>query len=142
MEIILPAFNALVFFLLAALHLFWLINGKGMNATIPTDSNGRKIFRPGRLITFMVALGLLFFALSNIAYAGWLDLDENRVVIRYGILVIAIIFFLRAIGDFRYIGISKRGNRSLFAKWDTALYTPLCLILAITHMILFFSVQD
>lgn len=132
----LTAANTIIFFLLAALHLYWVVGGSsGMDVTIPTDGNGRKLFRPGRGITFVVAFGLFVFGLCNMAFAGWWSIGISQVYIRYGILLIAIIFLLRAIGDFRYIGLSKRHRQSRFARWDTRLYTPLCLILAASHFL-------
>ncbi|WP_257668969.1 DUF3995 domain-containing protein [Parapedobacter tibetensis] len=138
METALAAINAFIFLLLAALHLYWVTGGGGgMDATIPMDSNGRKLFRPGRAITLVVALGLFLFALCNLAFAGWLQVGLDPLHIRYGILLIAIIFLMRAIGDFRYIGLTKRHKQSPFAHWDTRLYTPLCLVLTINHWLLY-----
>ncbi len=134
METVLSGINAFIFFLLAALHLYWAVGvGETMDATLPTDSNGRKLFRPGRMITLVVALGLMAFGLCNMVYAGWLDSNLEQKYIHCAILLIAILFLLRAIGDFRYIGITKRHKQSRFARWDTYLYTPLCFTLAITH---------
>lgn len=138
MEATLAAINAFIFFLLAAIHLYWVTGGGGgMDVSIPTDSNGRKLFRPGRAVTLVVALGLLLFAFGNLAFGGWLQIGLNPLYIRYGILLIAIIFLMRAIGDFRYIGLSKRHKQSRFARWDTRLYIPLCLFLAISHSLLY-----
>lgn len=138
METALAAINAFIFFLLAALHLYWVLGrGGGMDTTIPTDGNGRKLFRPGKGITLVVAFGLFVFGLCNMAFAGWLRIGFSQVYICYGILLIAIIFLLRAIGDFRYIGLTKRHKQSPFARWDTRLYTPLCLGLAISHWLLY-----
>lgn len=131
--------NAVIFFLLASLHVYWAIGGSnGMDVTVPTDSNGRKLFRPGRGITLLVALGLLAFGLCNTAFAGWLQPGLAPSSFRYAILLIAVIFLLRAIGDFRYIGMAKRYRQSRFARWDTLLYTPLCLFLAASHSWLYF----
>ena len=57
-------------------------------------------------------------------------------VYRTGIWCIALVFLLRAIGEFRYLGFFKQVNDSLFAYWDTVLYTPLCLGLAISCIVL------
>jgi hypothetical protein len=37
---------------------------------------------------------------------------------------------LRAIGEFRYVGLFKRVRESRFAALDTRVYTPLCVALA------------
>src|SRR3546814_20759315 len=125
METILSAINALIFFLRAATHIYWVMGGgSGMDATIPTDGNGRKLFRPGRGITLVVPLGLLAFSICNLAFAVWLHIGIEPIYIRYGILLIAITFILRAIGDLQYMGLSKRHKQSPLARWDPWLYKP------------------
>ena len=37
----------------------------------------------------------------------------------------------RAIGDFKYVGFFKRVRGSKFARMDTLVYSPLCLLLAL-----------
>ncbi|WP_307347298.1 DUF3995 domain-containing protein [Metabacillus malikii] len=49
--------------------------------------------------------------------------------------IITFIFFLRAIGDFKYLGFTKKIKNTNFSKYDTALYTPLCLYLGLIFMI-------
>lgn len=74
----LAAINAFIFFSLAALHPYWAIcRIVGMYATIPTDGIGRKLFRPGRGITLIVAFGLFILGLCNMAFAGWLETTLN-----------------------------------------------------------------
>jgi hypothetical protein len=41
------------------------------------------------------------------------------------------LLFLRAIGDFHLIGFFKRVRGTRFASLDTAVYSPLCLALAL-----------
>ncbi len=40
------------------------------------------------------------------------------------------VLLLRAIGEFRYVGLFKRVRGTRFATLDTWLYTPLCAMLA------------
>ena len=89
------------------------------------------------MATLVGAIGLLLFALCNMVVAGWLSIGLDPTYIRYGILFIAIIFLMRAIGDFRYIGLTKRHKQSDFARLDTRLYVPLCLALAVTHGLIY-----
>jgi len=44
---------------------------------------------------------------------------------------LASVFLARAIGDFRFVGFFKRVHGSRFAHWDTALYSPLCLVIGL-----------
>jgi hypothetical protein len=44
---------------------------------------------------------------------------------------ISFVFLLRALGDFNHFGFFKRAADSAFAHWDTWLYSPLCLFIAL-----------
>ncbi|WP_309122258.1 DUF3995 domain-containing protein [Paenibacillus sp.] len=44
---------------------------------------------------------------------------------------VAAAFLQRAIGEFKRVGFTKRRTGTVFAKWDSALYSPLCLFLGI-----------
>ena len=136
---VLYIFNILVFLALSALHFYWAIGGRwGFRVGIPTDNNGNSIFKPGVLATVIVALGLLMFAMINLSLVGEWFTQPSKVYLRYMLPVIGMIFALRAIGDFKYIGILKRFKKSTFAWWDSWLYTPLCIVLALTHLLLYF----
>ncbi len=54
---------------------------------------------------------------------------------------IGVILLPCAIGDFRLVGFWKRIRDSRFARLDTAVYSPLCLVLAIGSAVVGFSVQ-
>ena len=45
----------------------------------------------------------------------------------------------RVVGDFRWFGVFKHASESPFAWWDTWLYVPLCLLLALGCMIVALS---
>lgn len=129
-----PTLNITIFFLLAFLHFYWAFGGaKGRNVSIPTDSNGRKLFNPSFTVTIFIAVGFIFFAAVNLAYQNLMNLATEENYPRYGMLFISIIFLLRTIGDFNYIGLTKTHKQSKFAKMDSLLYIPFCLFLAITH---------
>jgi len=131
--------NALFFFSLGMIHLYWAVGGKrGLQTTIPTDGHGSKLFQPGAGITLVVAVGLFFFGLCNLAISNLLVVGLDPLFLQWGMLIIAVVFFIRAIGDFRYIGLTKKYRRSSFAKMDSWCYTPLCLALAISHFYLYF----
>jgi hypothetical protein len=103
--------------LLGVLHLYWAAGGTwGKSATVPTRE-GKPVIHPTPLTTVVVAVGL--FAMAAL------------VATRIAVWPIAAIFFLRALGDFRYVGFFKRVRNSRFAELDTKLYSPLCLLLAL-----------
>lgn len=135
---VLSLLNALVFAFLGLLHIYWVLGGTwGMIAAVPTDEKGQKLFKPSKLGTLIVALGLFLFGCINLLYTEWITLDLKVIYLKYGILIIALIFGLRSIGDFRYVGFSKRYKSSLFAQLDSKYFSPLCLLLALSHLALY-----
>jgi len=120
----------IVFLLLGLLHFYWLFGGKwALKAAVPTKITDEELFKPPFLATILVGLGLLFFAAFF-----WFRIDApikmHYLINEYLGWVIAGIFFLRAVGDFNYLGIFKRIKSSDFAKMDTHVYVPLCLMIA------------
>ncbi|KKX47358.1 DUF3995 domain-containing protein [Sphingobacterium sp. IITKGP-BTPF85] len=137
MEFILSKINIVVFLFLAAMHLYWVCNGQfGIAATIPTKLNGKRVFTPSRFGTFIVAVGLFLFALLNMVFDGLVQLPVASIYIGYGMWIIAAIFLLRFIGDFKYVGITKRFRKSVFARKDTYFFSPLCFFLFVSHILL------
>lgn len=133
-------FNSLIFLLLGFFHVYWALGGQwAISAVIPTNTNGRKLFNPGSLVTFIVALGLLLFMMADLTYSGVIVFDLSQDIIRHGILGIGIIFFLRAVGDFNNVGFTKRRKQSVFARMDTRFYSPLCLFIAMSHWLAYWG---
>lgn len=131
---VLTTLNAIVLFSLSLLHLYWMFGGGwGYLAAIPTDGNGKRLFTPGPGATFVVAVGLGLFACTNLAFAGWMRIGLSAGAIRLAMTMISLIFLVRSIGNFRYVGFFKSFKTSRFARMDTRVYSPLCLALASTH---------
>ncbi|RQO29858.1 DUF3995 domain-containing protein [Taibaiella sp. KBW10] len=136
MEFILSILNITIYLFLALLHLYWVFGGQlGLTEAVPTNANGKRVFAPSRLGTFTVALGLMLFAGVNMGFNGMLKIPVDPVYIKYALWTISLIFLVRFIGDFRYIGIAKSFKGSVFACRDTYIYSPLCLLLAISNAI-------
>ena len=53
-----------------------------------------------------------------------------------GTWVISVLFLLRAIGDFRFVGFFKSVTDTNFARWDTILFSPLCLFIAVVAFLI------
>ncbi len=85
----------------------------------------------------VVALGLPLLALITIGNQRLFDKYIKGKYLRYGALIIAVIFFLNAIGDFKFIGFFKTINRTRFAINDTQIFSPLCLFIAIVSLLIF-----
>ena len=82
-------------------------------------------------MTLLVALGLLLMAGMILWRAGEIRLSLPFDIARYSVPLMAALFLARAIGDFRYVGWSKRVRGTRFARLDDMFYAPLCLTLAI-----------
>lgn len=116
---------ALALAAIAAVHVAWMFGmRRGLRAAIP-EVDGRAAFAPPRLLTAIVTLVfggaaaiVLVAARSGSAPWTWLTLAG------------ACVFALRALGDFRLVGLTKRVHGTAFARWDDRLFTPLCVLLA------------
>ncbi|WP_430613502.1 DUF3995 domain-containing protein [Flavobacterium sp. JP2137] len=134
--------NALIFSILGGFHLYWVFGGqRGMNVAVPTDREGQRLFEPSKQSTLIVALGLFGFAWLNLAVVGMASWGLSTTVLRYALLAIALVFAIRSMGDFRYVGFGKKFKTSPFARMDTAFFSPLCLLLALTHIYLFYALS-
>lgn len=122
----------LIFLSLSLIHFYWGLGGAwGAQAVLPTASDGKKTMSPGMVECFVVAVGLLGFGLFVLIKAGVLFFALPAWMLAYGLWVIAVIFMLRAIGDFKYVGFFKRIKQTKFARNDTKFYSPLCLAIGI-----------
>ncbi|WP_254561040.1 DUF3995 domain-containing protein [Dyadobacter diqingensis] len=131
--------NSVIFITLALIHIYWAFGGTwAAFAIIPTDSNGRRRFRPAFITITSAAAIFLVFAWVDLASAGFVSEPVPDKILTNAVAVIGLIFLLRAIGDFKYVGFAKRYRKTIFAKRDTLIFTPLCLIISVLHLALFF----
>jgi glucan phosphoethanolaminetransferase (alkaline phosphatase superfamily) len=130
----------LIFLFLAAIHFYWVFGGQwGKDAVIPTNEHHIKVLKPGPLSTFIVAVGLLIFGVVVWIAAMGASFDSLvwlHKIAHYGLWIIAGIFFLRAMGDFRYVGFFKKHKQTKFGMNDTKYYSPLCLTISLLTIIL------
>lgn len=118
----------LIFCALGSLHVYWAMGGRwGSAAVIPTKPGTlTPATMPGVVPTVIVAVGLFLMAISA-WHAGPYPLWDLPVVWRIRIMAaIGLVFFLRVVGEFRYVGVFKRVKDTPFAKNDNAIYIPLC----------------
>lgn len=128
-----------VFASLSLMHVYWLFGGRvGQRAAIP-EIDGKPVFQPSTLSTFVVSMGLALCAVVIAGTAGMLALPLSQTILAWLTRGLAVILLLRAIGDFRLVGFFKRIHHSRFSQLDTVLYSPLCLGLAIGSAIIGFT---
>lgn len=124
-----------IFTLISMVHLYWAAGGKmGSTAAIPQlpgefASGPRPAFKPSVLGTLLVALGLVSIAVLVCLRAGLYFEPVSNHALQWGISVVALVMFARAIGDSELVGFFKKVSGSRFARLDTLFYSPLCLAL-------------
>jgi hypothetical protein len=130
MKVLIAAVVSGVFLLLGALHFYWAAGGRwGKRVAIP-QRGAEPLFHAGAGPT--LGVGVLLMAAAVVA-AGRLrswEIPAINTLTLWGNWLLAVVFALRAIGDFRWAGFFKRVRGTPFAEMDTRLYSPLCLLLS------------
>jgi hypothetical protein len=115
---------------IAVFHVYWALGGQfARDAAIPVR-DGRPLFRPKPPLTLLVAVLIGVAALLLLDGANVVALPLPASWVAASCWTVALIFAARAIGDFRYVGFFKRVRDSRFAQMDSALYSPLCVLLS------------
>ena len=130
---------AVIFAVISLFHLYWATGGAfGSSVVVPTRANMRT-FEPSAGATILVAFAFLMAIAVILGQLGFLGDSIPHWIFRWGTWAIALIFFLRAIGEFNLVGFFKQVNDTAFAYWDTWLFSPLCLVIAIIAFILAYT---
>lgn len=130
LPVTLVAAAVLVAIVAAGLHLVWATGRARTSAAaaLPTAPDGSAVLRsPSTAITVAVALALTIYAGALAALLLGASVPLARVVVAGAVVVLAV----RAAGDGRYVGFSKRVRSTAFARLDDAIYTPIAASLAI-----------
>ena len=112
--------------IISFIHFYWIFGEIGITQALPSDEKGEKLLNPSKLMTLMMALVLFGFAW--VSYR--LDIEPHSLWIENVGWGLAILFFLRSIGDFKIVGIFKKIKQTEFAKYDNWVYIPLCLMIS------------
>lgn len=120
-----------VFIVLAAIHVYWAMGGRlGHSSAVPSQQ-GRPAFVPSATATLAVSVALCLCAVVVAAAARLITAPVPSSWITWIAYALALGLIARAIGDFRLVGFFKRVRDSDFARMDTAIYAPLCLVLGV-----------
>ncbi len=130
-----------VFLSLSLVHVYWLLGGRAGQLVAIPERDGKPVFQPSAVATLVVALVLALCAILIAATGGLLALPLPDRVLLWLTRTLALGLLLRAIGDFRLVGFFKRIRDTRFARLDTAVYSPLCLVLAVGSAIVGFGRQ-
>lgn len=129
--IVFSGLNLVIFILISLIHIYWAFGGKwGHEGVIPKLENRTDTLKPPPIATLVVAVGILGFALVHAAALGLVSFIRADYL-GICLIIIALIFALRTIGDFKYVGLFKKKRIGLFAKNDTRYYVPLCVLLSV-----------
>ncbi|XCF05646.1 DUF3995 domain-containing protein [Tamlana crocina] len=121
---------SIVLITLGAIHFNWVAGGTfGFAESLPTKESGERVLNPKKIDSAIVGTGLTLFGIFYIFKSGMTENILPNWLLEYGGWIIPIIFILRAIGEFKYVGFFKSVNKTNFAKLDTKLYSPLCLFI-------------
>ncbi|WP_254785764.1 DUF3995 domain-containing protein [Zhouia amylolytica] len=126
-----------VFIVLAIIHFNWVLGGNfGLSVALPTNEQGIRVLHPKKADSAIVGAGLLTFGLFYLNTSGFVMFRLPEWIYSYGGWIIPAIFFLRAIGEFKYIGFFKKIKHTPFGKMDTKLFSPLCLLIAVIGILI------
>lgn len=127
----------LTYFVIALIHFYWLFGGeKWIDKALPTDENGKRVLNPGKFETVIVTFGLLLFAFYYLLKMELFEMGIPKLIAEYSGWIISLIFIVRAIGDFKYVGFFKRIKKTEFAKFDTRYFTFISLIIGLIGIII------
>jgi hypothetical protein len=133
---ILSILLSILLIVLGIIHFNWGIGGEfGFSESLPTKENGERVLNPKKIHSTIVGIGLTAFGIFYILKSGLIEYNFSEWIMQYVGWVIPIIFLLRAIGEFKYIGFFKSVKSTEFAKLDYKLFSPLCLIIGIIGII-------
>ena len=134
---ILSILLSLILIVLGMIHLNWVIGGKfGYVESLPTKENGERVLNPKKIDSAIIGIGLIAFGIFYMIESGLIEYNLPEWIIKYGSWIIPIIFLLRAVGEFKYVGFFKSVRKTEFGKLDTKLFSPLCLTIGILGIII------
>jgi hypothetical protein len=135
---ILSLVSVCLLWLISIIHVYWAFGGQwGTGAVIPSKEGSlQAAFSPRKGETLCVALLVLLASIIILVQGGYMTALPASTYSKVGSIACAIVFCIRAIGDFKYVGFFKTIKHSPFAKNDTKLYSPLCLFLSFVYIML------
>jgi hypothetical protein len=116
----------------AGFHLYWGCGGKrGLGVSLPQREDGQFIIPQRRIDAFAFGCLMIGALCLVMAFEGRVRLPLPLSLLRLGVGSLALAAVARAMSWHRYFGLFKKLRTTDFAKFDTWLYSPLCLILGI-----------
>ena len=127
----------LILIALGVIHFNWVFGGKfGFKESLPTKENGERVLNPRKIDSAIVGIVLTAFGVFYALKSGLINYNIPEQIMTYGSWIIPILFLLRAIGEFKYVGFFKSVRKTGFGKLDTMFFSPLCLLIGILGLII------
>ena len=117
--------------LAAAFHFYWALGGSiGSGVSLPHREDGTAVVVKNKAAgAFAVGFVLVAVLLLVLALTGAIRVPMPQFWLRAGVALWAVVFVARAVSWSNYVGMFKRVTKTRFARYDTWLYSPLCLLL-------------
>ncbi|MGO4697412.1 DUF3995 domain-containing protein [Paenibacillus sp. 2TAB26] len=132
MQSLLAALISAVLFVIGVIHIYWVFGGRhGISIAVPTKNyTSQPLFKPRPIGTAAVAV--LFFAGAAfiLMFVDIIPVIGPASLPSIAAWALAIVFLARAVGEFRAVGLFKTIRNTHFARMDTYVYSPLCLIIS------------
>ena len=129
-------FVALVMLFLSVIHLYWAFFPKRIpSAKIIPYVEGKPALYPTPIKACIVAVFLALIAIFTVELA-FPFINFPSWLLKLGGPTLALVFLIRALGDFHFVGFFKSIKDSEFAFYDTRFYSPLCVMLGMLFLIL------
>jgi hypothetical protein len=129
------AIAMVVFVAIAGLHVGWAVGSSfpardhdALVRTVVGAPIGRPM--PGKIATWVVAIGLVAMAGWTAALREWIDTPMPDAWLDVGALAMVVIFALRGIGGFFEVVLRPSIRNTPYMHWSRRLYSPIALGLA------------
>ena len=118
------------FLVLGLWHFYMAFTGSSDESAAVPSHGGKPLFVPSTQATIAVGVVLMLFAVLVAATSGILALGLPPALLSWLSYALALGFFARAVGEFRYVDFFKKVRGSRFARMDALFYFPLCFLLS------------
>lgn len=140
MTIAVGAICSAILLLAAGFHIYWGLGGRvAVDLALPQREDGSPAIEMASLGAIAVGLALALVLWLALGLAGMVHLPLPQSWLRAGGILWAAIFAARALSWSRYVGLFKRVRTTRFARYDSLLYSPLCLVLGLGFFYLAFT---
>lgn len=134
MNVAIPVTLTAVLVTLAGIHVYWAITGSASGRGVIPEVDGKPLFTPSRSATLLVAAALLVAAFIAASRGQLVAPAPPGSLVHWAAVFAGVVFLLRAVGEFRYVGFFKRRRGTRFAALDTWLFSPVCVLIGLAFV--------